>query len=162
MVPSRQQARAWARGLGWFGIALGSAELLFGGGRGGLRASGLREIVNGVGLLRSEDPVPWMWARVAGDAVDLAALTGAAWRGRTEGGTVAVLGAAAGVAGVMALDLLVARRLTGTPATGLPDYSRRSGLPLPAEEMRGAARADFETPADLRTPVALRPWPIKG
>jgi len=36
-------------------------------------------------------------------------------------------------------------------------YSMRTGFPRSAEEMRGAAR-DFEVPADMRTPEALRPW----
>ena len=35
------------------------------------------------------------------------------------------------------------------------DYSDRRGFPLPADEMRGAALADFEAPEDMRTPAAL-------
>ena len=63
MVPSRQQARTLARGLGWFSLGLGLIELLsarplarhVGLGEpdrpaGGLvRAYGLREIVTGAG-----------------------------------------------------------------------------------------------------------------
>jgi hypothetical protein len=37
------------------------------------------------------------------------------------------------------------------------DYSGRSGLPRPADEMRGAARADFAMPSDMGTPAPLRP-----
>ncbi|HEV7912436.1 MAG TPA: hypothetical protein VGP22_01615 [Albitalea sp.] len=40
---------------------------------------------------------------------------------------------------------------------GSHDYSNRRGLPLPPEEMRGAALLDFCIPDDMRTPLALRP-----
>jgi hypothetical protein len=36
------------------------------------------------------------------------------------------------------------------------DYSDRRGLPLPPNEMRGAALLDFDMPADMRTPIALQ------
>jgi hypothetical protein len=36
------------------------------------------------------------------------------------------------------------------------DYSRRSGLPRPPDQMRGAAR-DFDLPPDMREPPAMRP-----
>jgi len=37
------------------------------------------------------------------------------------------------------------------------DYSDRSGLPLPVEDMRGIARVDFDTPPDMTAPSLLRP-----
>jgi hypothetical protein len=37
------------------------------------------------------------------------------------------------------------------------DYSDRSGLPQPADAMRGAARADFAMPNDMATPAPLKP-----
>jgi hypothetical protein len=37
------------------------------------------------------------------------------------------------------------------------DYSDRSGLPRPADAMRGAARTDFAMPADMATPAPLKP-----
>ena len=40
------------------------------------RACGLREIGTGIGILTSKDPSPWLWARVAGDALDIAAVGG--------------------------------------------------------------------------------------
>ena len=123
MFPSRQQARTWARGLGWFSVALGAIELLAG------RRHGVREIVNGVALLNTREPGPWMWARVVGDATDLATLASGGRRrdGRFDSGTAIALGA---VAGVAALDLMVARSLTSSRAAAHADYSRRSGLPL--------------------------------
>jgi hypothetical protein len=36
------------------------------------------------------------------------------------------------------------------------DYSGRRGFPLPVQEMRGAARFDFEVPEDMRAQPALR------
>ena len=70
--------------------------------------------------------------------------------------------ALAAVAGVTALDVVCGASLARharpkpRPLTAI-DYSRRSGFPKPAEQMRGAAR-DFEVPRDMRTPKALRPF----
>jgi L-ascorbate metabolism protein UlaG (beta-lactamase superfamily) len=83
-----------ARSLGWFSLGLGIAEVLAPKRLGKLigapgrewllRAAGLREIASGVGLLTAREDAgalsKWMWARVAGDAVDLA-LLGAAFNG---------------------------------------------------------------------------------
>ena len=100
-----------ATGLGWFSIGLGLLEVLaprrlgrrFGMGYAAplLRLYGLREIAAGAGLLASRDKSPWLWARVAGDALDLATLA-LGLAGRRHGS--AVLGIAA-VAGVTMLDL---------------------------------------------------------
>ena len=76
------------RGLGWFSIGLGLAEILApralsrGAGvvpRGGiLRGYGMREIATGLGILLSRDPRPWLWGRVAGDALDVATVAASA------------------------------------------------------------------------------------
>jgi hypothetical protein len=61
---------------------------------------------------------------------------------------------------VTALDVYCATTLTGESRTPLPpprDYTRRSGFPRAAAQMRGAA-ANFEAPSDFRTPEPLRPW----
>lgn len=154
-----------ARGLGWFSIGLGLAELLLPrvvaratGMRGReslLRAYGVREIATGVALLAARNPAPWLWARVGGDALDLAML------GREgslrHAGTVA---AVAAVAGVTAVDVVAAQTLRADAQRArrpVYDYSDRRGLPLPPNEMRGAALIDFEIPLDMRTPAALRP-----
>jgi len=76
-----------ARGLGWFSLALGVTELavprtlarVIGvepSGRSStvLRLSGAREILTGLGVLAQPRRAPPLWVRVAGDAVDLAAL----------------------------------------------------------------------------------------
>jgi hypothetical protein len=95
------------RGLGWFSVGLGLAELLapravgrLTGVRqhGLLQAHGARELACGVGILTSTRPAGWLWARVAGDAVDLATLganlpgADADRRRRVEIATAAVLG----------------------------------------------------------------------
>ena len=81
---TEENARTLAKGLGWFSIGLGLFELLAPGrldrmlGAGDhrklTRFYGLREIGAGAGILASEDPTPWVWARVAGDVADLASL----------------------------------------------------------------------------------------
>src|SRR4051812_3127848 len=130
---------ALARGLGWFSLALGAVEVLAPGtlakslGMRGqekmLRAYGLREIVSGVGILTSPNPSGWMWARVAGDALDIATLAANYDDGNRRRHNVGL--ALANVAAVTLLDVLAARELTmredGAPAV---DYSDRSGLPL--------------------------------
>jgi uncharacterized membrane protein len=110
-----------ARGLGWFSLALGVGELawprslakLIGVDPDGatpvlMRLLGAREILAGASvLLQPQKPAP-LWARVAGDIVDLGLLGLAAGTKRTSGARVA--GAVAAVAGVMALDVIAARR----------------------------------------------------
>jgi hypothetical protein len=39
-----------------------------------IRAYGVREIATGAAILYQRDPTPWIWGRVAGDALDLATL----------------------------------------------------------------------------------------
>ena len=109
---------ALARGLGWFSVGLGVAQVaapkavsrLIGvrptnGSREVMRAIGVRELVAGAGLLAGRKPAPFLWARVAGDAMDLALLGNALASDseKTRAGA-----ATAAVAGVTALDLLAA------------------------------------------------------
>lgn len=110
-----------ARGLGWFSLALGATELLAprvlaraigldprGATAMTLRAMGAREIAAGVGvLLAPHRPAP-LWARVAGDALDLGLLGLASATQRTRAPRLA--GAVAAVAGVTALDVVAAVR----------------------------------------------------
>jgi len=154
-------ATALARGLGWFSIALGAVELLMprqvgraaglGGRHALLRTYGVREIATGIGLLVSRRPAWWMWARVAGDALDAATLSrGRAGRAGLSLGIVAAI-AAADVACAAALSR------PARPARATRDYSDRSGLPHAPSQMRGVAR-DFEVPRDMQTRPRLRPY----
>jgi len=74
-----------ARFLGYFSIGLGLTELLapralarFTGvhHENVSQLYGMREAVCGVGILNSNDPTEWIWARVAGDALDVATAMG--------------------------------------------------------------------------------------
>jgi hypothetical protein len=128
-----------ARGLGWFSLALGAAEILAPGSvnralgfrqhRTLVRGFGIRELLSGAGILLSRNPIPWLWARVAGDVLDMAALLpGLSRRNRQRG---AVTGALFSVAAVTFVDYLCARNLgdqlnfRNKPRR---DYSARSGL----------------------------------
>ena len=113
-------ARKTARFLGWFSIGLGLTELFateelahFLGTKnrtGVLRLFGLRELAAGLGILLQPRHLPfWLWARVVGDAMDLAALGLAAPDNRQSANVLASIGA---VAGVTALDLYTAEELT--------------------------------------------------
>jgi len=141
--------RAPARALGWFSIGLGLAELTMprtlarAAGAPNLpgltRFYGLREIGTGIGILTSKDPSPWLWGRVAGDALDVATVgTGLVTAGRP----LRTLSSIVMLLGVAYVDLKVAE---GAPPEkkrakrSLRDYSSRSGFPKAAAEMRGIA-----------------------
>lgn len=108
------------RGLGWFSIGLGAAAVTvprvvcwLSGTRSPtiMRLVGTRELAAGIGILTRGDRSPWLWSRVVGDTFDLAGLS-LALAGRGRRGRAAV--ALAAVAGVTALDVLAAVRLTGS------------------------------------------------
>ena len=158
---------ALARGLGWFSIALGVAEVLaprtlaralgMNGSEALLRAYGVREIATGLGILAARDPAPWIWGRVGGDALDIATLATGLDERNPRKQNVGI--ALAAVAGVTLLDVACAQALSAHgDKRPMRDYSNRSGLPRPPEAMRGAAR-DFEVPRDMRIPEAMRPFP---
>jgi hypothetical protein len=166
------KSRTLARGLGWFSLALGAAEMIapralarwlgMEGSEPMLRAYGMREVATGVGILASEQPAAWIWGRAIGDVLDLATLSKGLDTSNTRNANVGL--AITAVAGVLALDVACAQSLTTD--TGVNDdeqrrnlihcYAGRSGFPRPAHAMRGAAR-DFDVPRDLRTPELLRP-----
>jgi hypothetical protein len=104
--------------LGLFSVGLGLWEVLDPRGvadatgvryPGLLRAYGLREIAAGVGILSNRRPAGWLWARVAGDVLDLATIAAAYAEADEEDRRKALLAAAA-VAGVTALDVLAAQQ----------------------------------------------------
>lgn len=157
-----------AKGLGWFSIGLGLAELLaprslcralgMEGNETLVRAYGAREVATGVAILMSHDPTPWIWGRVGGDGLDLATLASGFQHDNPKRGNLAL--ATAAVAGVTALDLLCAQGLTSDKRLSAPgsfDYSDRSGFSGSPEAARGKAR-DLDVPRDFRIPEALRPW----
>ncbi|OZI18644.1 hypothetical protein CAL26_13105 [Bordetella genomosp. 9] len=143
-----------ANGLGWFSIGLGIAELAMPRTIARLcgvkqhptlvRLYGVREIATGLGILKSQDAAPWLWARVGGDVLDMATVTGDRSRRATMLRTGATL---ANLATVAAVDVYAANAYRRPPrhrGVDYPDYTDRSGFPRPADEMRGKART---TPA---------------
>ena len=116
------QAERLARALGWFSIGLGLAEVLvpqrvarLAGleedetNHRVLRGMGMREIASGLGILLQREPKPWVWGRVAGDALDLALLGSALRSEKSQKGRV--VGATAAVLGVTALDVYCGTQL---------------------------------------------------
>ena len=113
--------RQLARGLGWFSIGLGLAELLaprgvakvagMRGNAGLIRLFGLREIASGIAIFTGgRRPAGPVWSRVVGDALDLACL-GAAYA-NPENDKARLTFATANVLAVTALDVLCARQLS--------------------------------------------------
>src|SRR5688572_470739 len=111
--------------LGVVSIGLGLAELLapravgraigVGDHPAIIRMVGVREIVTGLGILSERAPGAWAWARVAGDAIDLALLGAATSSPDADPRRIAV--ATAGVLGVAALDVDSGQRLTASQST---------------------------------------------
>ena len=136
------RTQALACGLGIFSIAIGLAELVAprwivrrAGARVSpnmIRAFGVREIATGVGLLMAAKRGAWLWGRVAGDALDIAAVRDPA--------------AIAALAGVTALDVAAASALTREEnrPRQIFDYSSRSGFSRPIDQVRGMARVKRE------------------
>ena len=112
-----------ASALGWFSIGVGLAEVITPGGlarligidddartRSVVRAYGLRELAAGAGILATKRPAGWVWARVAGDVLDISSLGKAMASSGNDRVRLAV--ATAAVAGVTALDVLCAQQLS--------------------------------------------------
>jgi uncharacterized membrane protein len=126
-----------ARGLGWFSIGLGLAQIgapravarLIGipdhdETRNTMFAIGLREITSGIGLLSRSNPAPWLWSRVGGDVMDLALL--GKQLNSEEGERTRVAAATAAVLGVTLLDLYTSHSMTGKRKNGhSPETARR-------------------------------------
>lgn len=109
-----------ARGLGWFSIGLGLTEVLMPdklarwlgmeGKEGLIQLYGAREIATGVGCLGQTPPTPWVYGRVAGDALDIATLGPYLSEENPHRGNVGV--ALAAVLGVTVMDVLCSAWLT--------------------------------------------------
>ena len=138
--PLRQQPDKVAVGLGWFSIALGLAALLAPAaverrtglkrGRSITRLTGLREVATGVGLLTADDRSPWLAARVAGDAMDVALLLGRR-RSGAFGETAMALAAVAGVAMLDAAASIAVKNQAQHDRALAFDYGDRVGIRRP-------------------------------
>lgn len=126
-----------ARGLGWFSLGLGLAEFLaprgiakisgVRGNTGFIRLMGLREIAHGVAIFaQGKRPAAALWARVAGDALDLAALGAAFASPDSKKGRVAF--ATANVLTVAALDVICAQQLSSSDSASTGGTTVRKSL----------------------------------
>lgn len=132
LARSEPRALRTAKQLAWFSVALGAAELLtprlvasLAGARIGRRTSmtgvrllGLREVASGFGILAQKNPAPWLWARVAGDVMDLALLGRTLVEPKAE--RARTMAAIASVVGVTAMDVKSALELTRNGVDGAP------------------------------------------
>jgi len=127
-VQNHSNAERLAIGLGLFSIGLGLAETLAPGAvarligvpstdrtRATLQGMGAREMANGAAILAQPHRAEWLWARLGGDALDLALIgstlgSDTTHRRRASAGIAAVLGAAA-------LDAYCAVQLGREPAS---------------------------------------------
>lgn len=144
--------RRTAVGLGLFSVALGVAEIVapdkmaeslgLQGKENLLRAYGLREIAAGLGILLASDPTPWLWARVGGDALDLATLGAGANEDNPKGDVLAV--AIGAVAAVTVVDVLCARAMQSVDSgeSRRARIARRTRVP-PHETAAAAIAADM-------------------
>jgi len=83
--PRDARAHGLARALGWVSIGLGVLELVrprevarsagMVAADPLVRGYGVRELATGAALLASARAEPWLWARVAGDVVDIATVS---------------------------------------------------------------------------------------
>jgi uncharacterized membrane protein len=125
----RQDRDGLARFLGWFSIGLGTAQVIApralcrivgasdnGGAPLLMRVMGVREIAQGSGILIRPRPTGWVWSRVVGDALDLAAVGLVARKGQKR--TFAVM---ANLVPITVADIFEAKHLTqkeGPPQSG--------------------------------------------
>ena len=134
---------ALATGLGWFSLGLGSAELLeprlvtrsleMEGSESLVRLDGLREIAVGAAILGTSGSAraPWLWARVAGDLLDIGTVGGARHDPGTHKGTIGA--ALAALTGVTLVDAYCASRLSpGRPEPRIR-LAPQAQLPRPSD-----------------------------
>jgi hypothetical protein len=138
-----------ARGLGWFSIGLGVAEIVaperftralgMSGKESLVRAYGVREIASGI-LSLSVDKQAGLWSRVAGDGVDIATLMSGLREDNPKRDNVAI--AMTMVLGVTLLDVVGAQSTSSGQARNRGQrrlYYDRSGFPKGLAAARGAA-----------------------
>lgn len=164
-----------SRGLGFFSIGLGLAELLAPrslataiGIRDNhdtlIRTLGARELASGFAILSGLRTKESVWSRVAGDAVDLGLMSAAFTSPRTDRRKLAA--GILAVAGVTAVDVLTGLALTRGPAVDpswryTPATDRR-GLPQGASVVsaRSPAVVDPTASADpIAQPIELAQTP---
>jgi uncharacterized membrane protein len=158
---SRTSAEQLARGLGWFSIGLGLAELLApramakisgvrGENAGLIQLYGIREIASGVAIFtQGERPAKALWSRVAGDALDLASLGMALASPSSNKARVGF--ATVNVLAVTALDVLCAQEFSRDSRGPAKTQTRKSLIiDRPAEELYQSWRNFEQLPRFMR------------
>jgi uncharacterized membrane protein len=128
-----------ANGLGWFSIGLGLAEMatpnlvanLIGvtndsKTRKVLRFYGARELAAGLGILSQSKPSGWLWARVAGDVVDISSLCKAMTEDDNDRGKG--IATAAALIGVTLADVYCAKQLSNGAGSGTSRTTATSSI----------------------------------
>lgn len=128
----------WAQALGWFSIGIGLTEVLAPRQLANtigindsddnctvLRGFGVREIVNGIGILTQPRSSGWLWGRVGGDAMDLAFLCKQYGDDATDKGRLST--AVAAVVGVAALDVMCGEQVRQQQSDGITAYALSTG-----------------------------------
>ncbi|MGQ4878276.1 hypothetical protein ACOJCM_06850 [Billgrantia sp. LNSP4103-1] len=164
---SLQPSDRLARGLGWLGIGLGLYQLLaprsvtralgVEGAEAIVRTCGARGLVTGIGAL-TVNPKQALWARSAGDVMDLAALLALLTdRDHPKRSNVKLALVAVGASTAASLYCAQAQTRRHAYQGGrTPDYSGRSGFPQGLEQARGAAARSgglSSRPAALPSPA---------
>ena len=140
----RRSPQQLARGLGWWSLGLGIAQVL--APRTMARLTGMRlpptltmlcgarAIACGVGILTQDQAQPWMRVRVAGDALDLATVAAGLLLPGANRQRLAVTGVALG--GVAAADVYCSRQLEHYGARAAPRHVTSSiDVQRPREEI---------------------------
>jgi uncharacterized membrane protein len=122
-IEQRVSPQQLATGLGWFSIGLGLAKIatpnlvadLIGvrddnKTRKVLRCYGVRELAAGSGILSQSNPSGWLWARVAGDVLDISSLCKAMIADDDDRGKG--IATAAALIGVTLADVYCAKQLS--------------------------------------------------
>ncbi len=185
-LAARENRERLARGLGWFSVVLGVAEILAPraisrmiGIRpkpGLIRLLGLRELASGVGILTRPETDAWLKSRVAGDAVDLGLLGAAFLSPRSKVGPLTA--ATMAVAGVAVLDVVCSQDFADRPrnqvvkpdkARGAVHFHKSIIVNRPAEELYRIWRNFPELPRFMRNVVRVEPrderrshWIVQG
>jgi uncharacterized membrane protein len=158
-----------ADALGCFSIALGLVEIAaprrfakalgLDDDQGVLQLLGLRELASGVGILSSRPRSGWLWARVAGDVMDLALLSRARTSRKADQGAVRL--AIAAVTGLTVLDLLCSVRLEAkeeeTDRAKTAFLQRSTTIGKPADELHRLWR-DPQTLPKIMGDIAEVSW----
>ena len=127
-MQTNTSAKRLAKGLGWFSVGLGLAELLAPRAIAGIsgvskertgliRLYGLRELASGIAIFSQEKPTEAVWSRVAGDALDLVSLGVACTSSDAKRGRITF--ATANVLAVTALDVICAMQLSNGNKQGI-------------------------------------------